>query len=110
MVMLCCSKLVFLQTHLCAIRDTTGARRDKTGDTTHAYVGCRTALTRALLGMQDSVSMDVLFYSRDPDRGWQFKPEAPGCTPDTVNGGMRFIRELYEKENSAEKTVSPAQA
>ncbi|DBA85260.1 TPA: hypothetical protein ACH3X2_005959 [Trebouxia sp. C0005] len=77
----------------------------------HLYVanGCpwchRTALTRALLGMQDSVSMDVLFYSRDPDRGWQFKPEAPGCTPDTVNGGMHFIRELYEKENSGEKTV-----
>lgn len=67
-------------------------------------------MTRALLGMQDSISMDILFYSRDPDRGWQFKPEAPGCTPDTVNGGIRFIRELYEKENSEEKTVSPAQA
>lgn len=67
-------------------------------------------MTRALLGMQDSISMDVLYYARDPDRGWQFKSEAPGCAPDTVNGGMRFIRELYEKENSDEKTVSPAEA
>jgi len=28
----------------------------------------RTALTRAILGLQDAVSMDVLFYRRDPDR------------------------------------------
>lgn len=66
----------------------------------------RTVLTRALLGMQDSVTMDVLFYQRHPDRGWQFKPEAPGCTSDTVNGGLHFIRELYEKHGSKEKSVS----
>ena len=28
----------------------------------------RTALTRAILGLQQAVSMDVLFYRRDPDR------------------------------------------
>lgn len=28
----------------------------------------RTALTRGILGLQDAVSMDVLFYRRDPDR------------------------------------------
>ena len=67
---------------------------------------CRTAVTRALLGMQGSVTMDVLFYQRHPDRGWQFKPDAPGCTRDTVNGGIQFIRELYERLDSKEKSVS----
>jgi hypothetical protein len=33
------------------------------------------ALTRAILGLEDAITMDVLFYRRDPDRGWQFKPE-----------------------------------
>lgn len=55
--------------------------------------------------MEDSVSMDVLFYRRHPDRGWQFQPDTPGCTPDTANGGLQFIRELYEKHNSKEKSV-----
>ena len=67
---------------------------------------CRTAVTRALLGMQGSVTMDVLFYQRHPDGGWQFKPDAPGCTRDTVNGGIQFIRELYERLDSKEKSVS----
>ena len=58
--------------------------------------------------MQESVSMDVLYYQRDPERGWQFEPEAEGCTPDTVSGGLQFIRELYEKQNSNEKSVSVA--
>ena len=66
---------------------------------------CRTVLARALLGMQDSISLDVLFYQRHPDRGWQFKPEVQGCTADTANGGLQFIRELYEKHNSEEKSV-----
>lgn len=56
--------------------------------------------------MQDTVTVDVLFYQRHPERGWHFKPEAPGCTPDTVNGGMQFIRQLYEKLESKEKSVS----
>lgn len=65
-------------------------------------------VTRALLGMHDTVSVDVLFYQRHPDKGWQFKPEAPGCSPDTVNGGFQFIRQLYEKLDSKEKSVSRA--
>ena len=69
-------------------------------------IECRTVLARALLGMQESISMDVLFYQRHPDRGWQFKPEAQGCTADTANGGLSFIRELYEKHESEEKSVS----
>ena len=56
--------------------------------------------------MQDSISMDVLFYQRDPERGWQFKPDQPGCTADTAAGGLRFIQELYERQDSKEKSVS----
>ena len=56
--------------------------------------------------MQDSISMDVLFYQRDPERGWQFKPDEPGCTADTAAGGLQFIRELYERQDSKGKSVS----
>ena len=38
------------------------------------------ALTRAVLGLEDAVTMDVLFYRRDPDRGWQFRPEVRRST------------------------------
>lgn len=62
-------------------------------------------LARAVLGMQDSVSVDVLYYRRDPNRGWQFKPDEPGCTSDTAAGGITFIRELYERGGSKEKSV-----
>lgn len=65
----------------------------------------RAVLARALLGMQDSISTDVLYYRRDPDRGWQFKPDEPGCTADSAAGGIAFIRELYEREESQEKSV-----
>lgn len=64
----------------------------------------RVTLGRALLGLESAVSLDVLFYRRDPERGWQFRPEEPGCTPDTVHGA-RFIREIYEREASKEKSV-----
>ncbi len=64
----------------------------------------RCALTRALKGLEGVVSMDVLFYRRDPEQGWQFRPEAPGCTPDTVNGA-RYLREIYEKVGSSERSV-----
>ncbi len=64
----------------------------------------RVSLTRELKGLSDSISLDVLYYRRDPDRGWQFKPEEPGCTPDTLYG-HRFIQELYARQGSKEKSV-----
>lgn len=76
----------------------------------HVYVAnncpwChRVALTRSLLHLDDVVSMDVLFYRRDPDRGWQFAPDEPGCTPDTVHG-HRYIQQLYERVGSKETSV-----
>ncbi|TNE44669.1 MAG: hypothetical protein EP343_28835 [Deltaproteobacteria bacterium] len=64
----------------------------------------RVALTREVKGLQDVISMDVLYYRRDPKRGWQFNPAVEGCTPDTVNG-VTYIQELYERVGSTEKSV-----
>lgn len=64
----------------------------------------RTALVRKIKGLEDVVSMDVLFYRRDPERGWQFRPEEEGCTKDSVFG-FDFVRQIYERENSEEKSV-----
>jgi putative glutathione S-transferase len=53
----------------------------------------RTLLVRALKGLEDVVSYDVVDPYRDED-GWQFTPEKDGCTPDTVNG-FDYLREAY---------------
>lgn len=64
----------------------------------------RTALVRKLKGLDDVISMDVLYYRRDPDRGWQFQPTEPGCTPDS-QFGFDTIRELYDRVGSPETSV-----
>lgn len=69
-----------------------------------------------------------MYYRRDPERGWQFKPDEPGCTHETETGrcitncnsdialtrldilllrlaGISYISELYEKERSQEKSL-----
>ncbi|MWG34979.1 glutathione S-transferase family protein [Halomarina oriensis] len=53
----------------------------------------RTLVTRALKGLEDAVSVDVVDPYRDDD-GWQFTPEKEGCTEDTVNG-FDYLREAY---------------
>jgi putative glutathione S-transferase len=65
----------------------------------------RAVLGRAMLGLQDVISMDVLRFRRDPDRGWVFDPSEDGCGPDTAAGGITAIRDLYEREGSSEKSV-----
>ena len=35
----------------------------------------RVSLARAVCGLQQVVSMDVMFYRRHPENGWQFLPE-----------------------------------
>ena len=72
----------------------------------------RIALARALLGLEDIISMDVLLPVRTEDghpQGegkWQFLPEGltarngepvqfPSCTPDTVNGKGTIV-EIYK--------------
>jgi len=64
----------------------------------------RTALVRSLKGLEDVVSMDVLFYTRDPENGWQFRAEEPGCSADTLHNS-RFIGDLYKRAGSTEKSV-----
>lgn len=58
-----------------------------------------------MLGLQDAISMDVLRYRRDSERGWVFDETVEGCGPDTAAGGIKAIRDLYEREGSTEKSV-----
>lgn len=48
--------------------------------------------------------MDILYYKLDLEKGWQFKPDQEGCTQDSVFG-FDSIRQVYQRENSTEKTV-----
>jgi glutathionyl-hydroquinone reductase len=64
----------------------------------------RAALTRKLKGLEDIISMDVLYYRRDPELGWQFAANETGCTSDSLFA-YRTIRELYEKVGSTETSV-----
>jgi putative glutathione S-transferase len=82
------------------VRDAPDARFPAEPDRYHLYVSraCPWAhgavLVRALLGLEDTLSMDVLDPYRE-EAGWQFTPEKPGCTPDTVNG-TDYLAEVYE--------------
>ena len=64
----------------------------------------RAALTRSLKGLEHVISMDVLYYRRDPDRGWQFQANEPGCDADSLFG-YDYIRQLYEQVGSKETSV-----
>jgi len=64
----------------------------------------RVALARAVKGLQADISLGVLFYRRDPDRGWQFRPDVAGFGADEVNG-VTFIKEVYEAAGSSEGSV-----
>ncbi len=64
----------------------------------------RTAITRGLKRLEDVVSMDVLYYRRDPERGWQFDPDVAGCTPDRLFGS-RYLGEIYARAGSDERSA-----
>lgn len=81
----------------------------------------RVTLARSILGLQDSISMDVAFPNRTADDDpvgaglWEFRPERvatltgaplPECTLETGTGqGYRLAKQLYEAEGSQEKSV-----
>lgn len=81
----------------------------------------RVTLARNILGLQDSISMDVAFPSRttedDPIEAnrWEFNPSRiatltgttlPECTQETATGqNFRLARQIYEAEGSDEASV-----
>ncbi len=81
----------------------------------------RVTLARAVLGLQDSISMDVAFPNRtgdgDPDGPnlWEFAPQRRAsltgeplseCTLETGTGdGLRLAKEIYRREGSDEQSV-----
>ncbi|NHN40076.1 glutathione S-transferase family protein [Halorubellus sp. JP-L1] len=81
------------------IQDDPSARFPPEANRYHLYVSraCpwahRAAMTRAILGLEDVVSMDVVDPYRDAD-GWQFTPSKDDCTEDTVTGAD-YLREVY---------------
>ncbi|MFB6137300.1 MAG: glutathione S-transferase family protein [Halobacteriaceae archaeon] len=53
----------------------------------------RTLLTRALMGLEDAITVDVVDPFREDD-GWEFAPEKPGCTTDRIHGAA-YLRDVY---------------
>lgn len=81
----------------------------------------RVTLARNVLGLQDSITMDVAFPSRttdddpvEPNR-WEFNPTRvasltgttlPECTTETATGqNFRLAKQVYEAEGSDEASV-----
>jgi glutathionyl-hydroquinone reductase len=81
----------------------------------------RVVLARNILGLQDSVTMDIAFPNRteetDPTGAnfWEFSPERtatltgarlPECTAETATGrNFRLVRQIYEEEGSNESSL-----
>ena len=83
------------------IEDDPEARFQPEAGRYHLYVSSacpwahRTLLVRALKGLDEAISVDIVDPYRDDD-GWQFTPEKEGCTADTVNDSD-YLREVYAK-------------
>lgn len=81
----------------------------------------RVTLARAVLGLEDSISMDVAFPNRTNEADpagpnlWEFAPDRVAtltgttlaeCTFETGTGdGVRLAREIYQREGSEEQSV-----
>ena len=81
----------------------------------------RVTLARNLLGLSESISMDVAFPNRtdeaDPEgpNHWQFDPDRaasltgaalPECTEETATGqNYRLVKQIYAAEGSTERSV-----
>lgn len=81
----------------------------------------RVTLARAVLGLQDSISIDVAFPNRTDEADpvgpnlWEFAPDRvatltgntlPECTTETGTGaGLRLAKEIYQREGSDEQSV-----
>ena len=81
----------------------------------------RVTLACAVLGLQDSITLDVAFPNRTDEADpagpnlWEFAPNRmasltgavlPECTPETGTGdGLRLAKEIYQREGSDEQSV-----
>jgi putative glutathione S-transferase len=85
------------------VRDDPDARFPAASGRYHLYVSyaCpwahRTLVTRALRGLEDAISVDVLDPYRD-EMGWRFSPEKAGCTADTL-ADADYLHERYGAAN-----------
>lgn len=75
------------------------AKHPAEADRYHLYVSLacpwahRTLIGRSLLGLDGAITVDIVDPIRIDD-GWEFTPDRPGCTEDTVNG-TSALREVY---------------
>lgn len=81
----------------------------------------RVTLARNILGLQDSISMDIAFPNRTNDDDpvepnlWEFNPARtatltgailPECTYETATGKqLRLVKQIYQSEGSHEQSV-----
>lgn len=81
----------------------------------------RVTLARGLLGLRDSITMDVAFPNRTDETDlagpnlWEFNPNRmasltgaplPDCTAETGTGrGYRLVKDIYRAEGSGERSV-----
>jgi len=81
----------------------------------------RVTLARNVLGLQDSISLDVAFPSRTDEQDpvaanlWEFNPQRiasltgstlPECTADTATGkSYRLVKQIYAAEGASEASV-----
>ncbi len=81
----------------------------------------RVTLARNVLGLQNSITMDVAFPNRTGDSDaegpnlWEFAPDRvatltgtplPECTAETgTGGGLRLAKEIYNAEGSEEQSL-----
>ena len=81
----------------------------------------RVTLARGVLGLQDSITMDVAFPNRTDEADpagpnlWEFAPHRiasltgerlPECTLETGTGeGLRLAKQIYQREGSDEQSV-----
>ena len=54
----------------------------------------RTLLTRALLGLEDAISVDVVDWRMQSDGSWIFNPNEPGATADRLLGAAS-LEDVY---------------
>lgn len=91
----------------------------------HVALNCpwchRVTLARNVLGLQDSITLDIAFPGRTDDNNpagpnlWEFNPQRiatltgttfPECTSETATGANHhLVRDIYRAEGASEKSV-----